>query len=411
MWVYALALALPLLWMAYNWITGRDYVMPQPADSGSIMQTLRDAAIDHPFYLTLRKGPWWLPYWMSPPLLVVNHPGMAMDFLDDKCSVGEGPDIHLKEKGWDTQRSYMVNKLFGADTGAYEIVCSLTGRVMEHLSTREDPSSPINLYEDHLVPLARDIIFRLVCGKEYELEEDLRMLSRMLSGGISSEDPPGENSEEWVRARGRIATQEKLPIPFVSGGHEPPDNILREVLQSVSTGTETLAREMAYAARVLAENPEIQERARQEVDELFTSGLPDPRISLPYLGAVLEEIVRLRPISHLIFRRLTSPVIIRGGDKDHSLPVDTLVVINVIGMSRSPHVWEDPGSFLPERWMGRGMYPCPSHKFVLSVMKAFFSSLIGEFVLRPDPAHSISADDDYPGRILCLPRCPSSTID
>ncbi|KAF9223367.1 cytochrome P450 [Gyrodon lividus] len=97
--------------------------------------------------------------------------------------------------------------------------------------------------------------------------------------------------------------------------------------------------------------PEVQAKAQAEIDSLIGSGrLPhfDDRPSLPYIDAILRELVRWNPVVPLGIPHATSGEDVYEG---YYIPKGALVVINVWAMGRDEDKFTDVEEFKPERFL------------------------------------------------------------
>lgn len=82
-------------------------------------------------------------------------------------------------------------------------------------------------------------------------------------------------------------------------GEDFSDEYLRDmVLNMILAGRDTTAQSLAWTFYLLAQNPHIQEKAREEVDRVMgADGIPDYDTlkGLEYLHAVVTESLRLYP--------------------------------------------------------------------------------------------------------------------
>ncbi|KAJ5698084.1 Cytochrome monooxygenase xanG [Penicillium macrosclerotiorum] len=101
---------------------------------------------------------------------------------------------------------------------------------------------------------------------------------------------------------------------------------------------------------VLSENDTVREKLRAEI---LATGIEDPTTdlvnSMPYLQAVILEILRLYPpVSQLINRVTTKPVVLGG---EVQIPNRTWVGWNAFGVHTDTAVWgADARELIPERW-------------------------------------------------------------
>nr|CAD1821457.1 unnamed protein product [Ananas comosus var. bracteatus] len=82
--------------------------------------------------------------------------------------------------------------------------------------------------------------------------------------------------------------------------------------------------------------------------------------SLPYLHAVLKEVLRLHPPGPLLSwaRLATSDVHVDG----RLVPAGTTAMVNMWAITHDPRVWPDPLEFRPDRFVGPGAAELPSFR-------------------------------------------------
>jgi cytochrome P450 len=122
-----------------------------------------------------------------------------------------------------------------------------------------------------------------------------------------------------------------------------------------SAGHETTAKSLCWALLDVIRRPEIAHRIRQELAEHFGPLPLDPsRVAdLPYLNAVIKESMRLTPVTTLLQREITQPMVLGG----HVIPAGVVVVPSNYLAQRHPTVWDEPERFLPERFLQKAYAP------------------------------------------------------
>ena len=122
-------------------------------------------------------------------------------------------------------------------------------------------------------------------------------------------------------------------------GNAMSDEDLRDdLLALIGAGHETTAAAIAWGAVLLAHDPEVRERATVAVRD-------DDE---PYLGALVKEVLRIRPpIPVAAGRVLDEPFAIGP----HTIPAGTLILIDAWGVHHDPEVHPDPERFRPERFL------------------------------------------------------------
>ncbi|PIK37130.1 putative cytochrome P450 2J6 [Apostichopus japonicus] len=116
-------------------------------------------------------------------------------------------------------------------------------------------------------------------------------------------------------------------------------------------GTETVASTLRWATLLLMTHPEVQERCRQELDEVVGRErypTTSDKCNLPYLNATLLEVFRVGNIAPLgVTHKTTGDAYVDG----HHIPAGTMVISNVHAVMNDPSLWTQPGKFMPERFL------------------------------------------------------------
>ncbi|KAH6654810.1 cytochrome P450, partial [Truncatella angustata] len=128
----------------------------------------------------------------------------------------------------------------------------------------------------------------------------------------------------------------------------------------IVAGSETTATFLAGATYFLLRNKpalaKLQTELRSTFSE-FSQITGDSVTPLPYLGAVIEEGLRLFPPAGFGLPRICPGATIDG----YYIPAGTTVSTDPFTMTRDPANWEQPDSFLPERWLPGGIGGGKSH--------------------------------------------------
>ncbi|WCJ33955.1 Cytochrome P450 93A3 [Euphorbia peplus] len=141
-----------------------------------------------------------------------------------------------------------------------------------------------------------------------------------------------------------IAADEKSEMKLTK------ENIKSFILDIFAAGTDTSAITTEWALSELINNPNIMNKARQEIDTtvgknriIQESDIPN----LPYLQSIIKETLRLHPTGPLIVRQSTEHCTI----KNYEIPARTTLYVNVWSLGRDPNYWENPLEFRPERFI------------------------------------------------------------
>ena len=157
-------------------------------------------------------------------------------------------------------------------------------------------------------------------------------------------------------------------------------------------GTDTTSSTLEWAMAELLHNPEKLLKARVEL--LQTIG-KDKQVKesditrLPFLQAVVKETFRLHPVvPFLIPHRVEEDRDIDG----LTVPKNAQVLVNAWAIGRDPNIWENPNSFVPERFLeldmdvkgqnfelipfGAGRRICPGLPLATRMVHLMLASLI-----------------------------------
>ncbi len=131
-----------------------------------------------------------------------------------------------------------------------------------------------------------------------------------------------------------------------------------EVLTLLLAGHETTTNALSWTFALLATQPLAESRLHAEVDAAYdgTGSEPDPLAlaGLPWVGACVDEAMRLFPPAWLILRHTDRPTRVGGVD----VPAGSTLVVSPYATHRVPALWPDADRFRPERFApGGAAYP------------------------------------------------------
>ncbi|XP_023750348.1 premnaspirodiene oxygenase [Lactuca sativa] len=308
---------------------------------------------------------------------------------------------------------------------------------VSHLITTisKHSGSPINLSE-HIYALTYGILTRSVFGKKLKQQEALISLINEalgISGGFSLTDlypssklvaflsglrPKLEKIHERFDVmlddiieehkaqqvgKGKVDVNHHLLFDVLlklqeHGNLELPltmDNIKAIILDIISAGSDTSSTVIEWAMSELLKNPEIMDKAQNEVRKAFStkttvdeSGIQ----SLEFLKLIIKETLRLHPPAPLMLPMENREKCEING---YEIPVRTKVIVNVWAIGRDPKYWKDPERFHPERFLnssidyrgldfeyipfGSGRRICPGISFGLANLELPLASLLYHF--------------------------------
>jgi cytochrome P450 len=197
------------------------------------------------------------------------------------------------------------------------------------------------------------------------------------------------NRREQSDLEGRSDIMSLLLMTRDDEGTELTDEEVRdELVTLLLAGHETTATAVSWAIERLVRHPDKLARLLREID-----AQPDGGANGEYLTAVINETLRVRPPQGVVVRKLVSEL--RVGQ--FLLPVGATVAISVYATNRNPHVYEDPTTFRPERFLdstpgtyswvpfGGGIRRCIGSALALLESKLILRTMLAELTPRkPD---------------------------
>lgn len=130
------------------------------------------------------------------------------------------------------------------------------------------------------------------------------------------------------------------------------DHVLMAAAEAFGAGVETTSTTLLWILAYLLHHPEVQERVQKELDEQVGGeravGVSD-RSRLPYLDCVINEGMRIRPVSPVLIPHTAMTDSSIGG---HAVHRGTRVLVNMWAIHHDPQNWDKPDLFNPDRFLG-----------------------------------------------------------
>nr|CAD7571450.1 unnamed protein product [Timema californicum] len=187
------------------------------------------------------------------------------------------------------------------------------------------------------------------------------------------------------------------------------EGLMAVCLDLFAAGAESVSNTLGFALLYLVLNPQVQEKTHEELDRVVGRSRKvsmEDRQSLPFIEAVLAEVVRINPIAPICaLHRATKDTQLEG----YSIPKDTLLIPSLWTLMHDKEHWGDPEVFRPQRfldtegkfvkddWMipfGMGKRLCIGESLARTSLFIFFASLMQEFSFslpKGDPLPSTKA--------------------
>lgn len=133
------------------------------------------------------------------------------------------------------------------------------------------------------------------------------------------------------------------------GSQMSPKQLRDETMTLFLAGHETTALTLAWTWYLLSQNPAAETRLHEELRDVLGGRPPEVAdlARLPYLHAVVSEVLRLYPPAYLLARTAIAPFTIGGYDFG---PGETVLMSQWV-MHRDARYYDEPDAFRPERWL------------------------------------------------------------
>ena len=172
-------------------------------------------------------------------------------------------------------------------------------------------------------------------------------------------------------------------------------------------GFDTVSSQTCIVTHLLAENPDVQERLQQEIDEALENNngqlTYDALSEMKYLDAVMNESLRLHPVAIFIDRLCAKDFELPPalpGDKPFTVKKGMNVWIPVKAIHHDPQYYENSLKFDPDRFykngkkilnsdtympFGLGPRMCIGNRFALTEMKVLLCHLLAKCNVKIGP--------------------------
>ncbi|KAH6709533.1 cytochrome P450 [Leptodontidium sp. 2 PMI_412] len=188
-------------------------------------------------------------------------------------------------------------------------------------------------------------------------------------------------------------------------------------LTMLSGGLDTVTTLLQWSIALLAQRPDIQEKAWKEISEFYSDSEPlcDPLDDqkCPYIVALVRECLRYFTVLRLALPRASIKDVTYEGVV---IPKGTVYFINAFACNRDEAVWTDPDEFRPERFLeipdapmftyGIGYRMCAGSLLANRELYLVFIRMLNSFEIRKFDnidTHPVSGISD-PTSLVAMPN-------
>ncbi|KAI3007919.1 hypothetical protein CBS147346_2860 [Aspergillus niger] len=274
-------------------------------------------------------------------LLEAEHTQMMRDFLLHP----EKHMLHTKR----TTNSIIMSLLFGIRTPSWDTphmqelyeIMEIWSQIMETGAT-----PPVDIFPWlHWVP-------QQWLGHWVDRSQTVaRGMKRLYSSFHRRAIEARRKAESTSQSRARTFLDDVLDLQEKLGLTDNQVDFLGGVM--MEGGSDTGSTMLLVMIQALALHPEIQQRARAELDAVcgeHRSPTWEDFPRLPYINMIVKETMRWRPVTPLAFpHALNKDDWVNG----YFLPKGTTVFLNVWGLHHDENIFPNPDQFDPSRFEGR----------------------------------------------------------
>jgi cytochrome P450 len=237
-----------------------------------------------------------------------------------------------------------------------------------------------------------ELTLRVIFGDQAREDQELTARLERLMGeanrlvGLSPND-------DYYELYGALERYLRDPAPesligqIAQAPHSDETRVVQQIPHWVFATRDTLAANAFRALAVIAADPAVSARVREEIDE---ADLSDPAAvdGLTYLEGCLHEAMRLWPTTPLLAREATRETVLAGEKLEDGTQVILLNVFNhrdaehVEGANRlDPERWSELQSDYPFNHLSNGSQDCPGGPLVLLLGKAVLAQILKRYSL------------------------------
>ncbi|KAF7284636.1 hypothetical protein GWI33_021825 [Rhynchophorus ferrugineus] len=153
------------------------------------------------------------------------------------------------------------------------------------------------------------------------------------------------------------------------GSSYSEDQLVAICMDMFMAGSETTNNTLSFCFLYLILNPDIQEKAQEEIDRVVGSRMInlDDRSRMPYAESIVLEALRMfSGRAFAVPHRALKATKLAG----YSIPKDTIITANLHGCMMGPDSgFEEPEKFIPERFLSNGEVHIPDNFYPFGLGK------------------------------------------
>ncbi|CAM1341169.1 cytochrome P450 [Tenacibaculum amylolyticum] len=236
--------------------------------------------------------------------------------------------------------------------------------------------------------------------KDKSLKKSLKAIEEIVNGFIKDAKKRLENDES-LRANPSNFLEALLIESEKENSVFDEKTLYGNVIAMLIAGEDTTSNTLAWTLFYLAQYPEIVTKIRSEALSVYKNETPesyDQIAELKYTNAVIQEAIRLKPTTPILFFQANEDVVLNNV----SIPKNTSIILQNTFATMQEENFSNANEFIPERWLkaecpylqnhtpkavkafGGGPRLCPGMHLSITEMTAAISSICKQFDISLD---------------------------
>ncbi|MCC6142876.1 MAG: cytochrome P450 [Candidatus Hydrogenedentes bacterium] len=212
--------------------------------------------------------------------------------------------------------------------------------VREHTRLVADALDNIMAFEEVFMTPWGQVALRLPLPRTRRFKQAITQLDSIIYGLIEERKQSGDVGDLVSML---LAAQDEE-----DGSRMTDKQVRDETITLFAAGHETTAIALTWAWYALSQNPEVEARLHEELDQVLGGRSPQPEDypRLPYTRQVFAETMRMFPPAYMVGREAIRDTELGG----YRIPRNSQVVLSPFITQRDPRFHEDPLRFDPSRF-------------------------------------------------------------
>ncbi|XP_049361425.1 flavonoid 3'-monooxygenase CYP75B137-like [Solanum verrucosum] len=155
----------------------------------------------------------------------------------------------------------------------------------------------------------------------------------------------GQESKDFLQVLLKLKDESdaKMPLTMIE--------LKALLMDMIIGGTDSTSNTIEFAMAEIMNKPDVLRKLQQELEAVVGKDniVDESHVKqLPYLYAVMKEVLRIHPAAPVLVPHCPSETCTVGG---YTVPKGSCIFINVWAIHRDPSIWKNPTEFRPKRFL------------------------------------------------------------